>query len=69
MCGIIGIIGNKPACENTILCLDALQHGGIQSTGIIFYDSNNNRFNAPIRDIGFVEDVFYRKNRNILNRR
>jgi len=44
MCGIIGIISNKPVCEDLVRGLHALQHRGIQSSGMISYNSLNRSF-------------------------
>jgi amidophosphoribosyltransferase len=58
MCGIIGIIGNKAVCEDLVKGLHALQHRGIQSSGMISYNSRERKFSPPIRGQGSSTEVF-----------
>ena len=58
MCGIIGIISNKPVGEHLIRGLHALQHRGIQSSGMISYNSQERKFSPPIRGQGSSTEVF-----------
>jgi len=58
MCGIIGIISNKPVCEDLVRGLHALQHRGIQSSGMISYNSLKRKFSSPIRGQGSSTEVF-----------
>ncbi len=58
MCGIIGMIGNGPVCDDLIRGLHALQHRGIQSSGMISYHSLEGKFSPPIRGAGSSTEVF-----------
>lgn len=58
MCGIIGIISNAPVCKDLIRGLDALQHRGIQSSGMISYNSLDEKFSPPVRGEGSSTEVF-----------
>jgi len=58
MCGIIGLIGNKPVCHDLVRGLHALQHRGIQSTGLISYSSLKGNFSPPVRGKGSSTEVF-----------
>jgi amidophosphoribosyltransferase len=58
MCGIIGIIGNRPVSRYVVRGLQALQHRGIQSSGLISYSSEAQRFSYPIRGAGSSSEVF-----------
>ena len=60
MCGIIGIIGNRPVSREVVRGLQALEHRGIQSSGLISYSSAAQRFSYPIRGAGSGSDVFRR---------
>ncbi len=67
MCGVIGIFSNQPVAVDVVRGLNALQHRGIQSSGLIIYDSFQNIFTSPIRGVGASTDVF--RNVNIHERR
>jgi amidophosphoribosyltransferase len=54
MCGIIGIIGNKPISRLIYHGLFSVQHRGQSSAGKLTYDGNIH----IIKDIGLVRDVF-----------
>lgn len=58
MCGVIGIIGNEPVCKELVRGLHALQHRGIQSSGMISYSSVEGKFSPPIRGQGSSTEVF-----------
>ena len=58
MCGVIGIIGNQPVCEDLVRGLHALQHRGIQSSGMISHSSVEQKFSPPIRGQGSSTEVF-----------
>ncbi|MFH1211943.1 MAG: amidophosphoribosyltransferase [Candidatus Woesearchaeota archaeon] len=58
MCGIFGVISNKPVCKDVVNALHALEHRGIQSSGIISYDSSREKFSSPIRSTGSSTEVF-----------
>jgi len=58
MCGIVGIIGNRPVSEDVVRGLHALQHRGIQSSGLISYSSAAQRFSYPIQGAGSSNEVF-----------
>lgn len=58
MCGIIGIISNKPVCHDLVRGLHALQHRGVQSTGLISFNSPGSKFSPPIRGEGSSTEVF-----------
>src|SRR3989338_2463606 len=48
MCGIVGVIGEKPVALEIYLGLLALKHRGTNSSGILTYDHNDNRFYLKI---------------------
>jgi amidophosphoribosyltransferase len=54
MCGIVGIIGNKPVSHLIYHSLFAIQHRGQSSAGKITYDGNIH----VTKDVGLVRDVF-----------
>ena len=54
MCGIIGIIGNKPVSHLLYHGLFAIQHRGQSSAGKLTYDGNIHIY----KDFGLVRDVF-----------
>ncbi len=58
MCGIVGIISNQPVCGDLEAALVALEHRGRDSTGIIGFDTKNNKFGQPIRGAGSSSEVF-----------
>jgi amidophosphoribosyltransferase len=58
MCGVIGIISNGPVCKDLIRGLHALQHRGIQSSGMISYNSLEEKFSPPVRGEGSSTEVF-----------
>lgn len=62
MCGVIGILSNRPVAVDAVGGLNALQHRGIQSSGLISYDSSQNTFTSPIRGVGASTDVFRNMN-------
>ncbi len=55
MCGIIGIIGEKPVSRLIYHSLFAIQHRGQSSAGKLTYDGNIH----VTKDAGLVRDVFY----------
>jgi amidophosphoribosyltransferase len=57
MCGIIGIIGNKPVSRLVYHGLFSIQHRGQSSAGKLTYDGNIHVY----KDSGFVRDVFNEK--------
>jgi amidophosphoribosyltransferase len=57
MCGVVGIISNKPVRQDVVRGLHALQHRGIQSSGLISYHSLEGKFSAPIRGAGSSTEV------------
>ena len=54
MCGIVGIIGNKPVSRLIYHSLFAIQHRGQSSAGKLTYDGNIH----VTKDAGLVRDVF-----------
>jgi len=54
MCGIVGIIGNKPVSRYIYHSLFAIQHRGQSSAGKLTYDGNIH----VIKDAGLVRDIF-----------
>jgi amidophosphoribosyltransferase len=54
MCGIVGIIGNKPVSRLIYHSLFAIQHRGQSSCGKLTYDGNIH----VIKDSGLVREVF-----------
>ncbi len=54
MCGIVGIIGNKPVSHLIYHSLFAIQHRGQSSAGKLTYDGNIH----VTKDSGLVRDVF-----------
>jgi amidophosphoribosyltransferase len=54
MCGIIGIIGNKPVSRLVYHGLFSIQHRGQSSAGKLTYDGNIHVY----KDAGLVRDVF-----------
>lgn len=54
MCGIVGIIGNKPVSRFIYHSLFAIQHRGQSSAGKLTYDGNIHVF----KDYGLVRDIF-----------
>jgi len=54
MCGIVGIIGNKPVSRLIYHSLFAIQHRGQSSAGKITYDGNIH----VTKDAGLVRDIF-----------
>jgi amidophosphoribosyltransferase len=55
MCGIVGIIGDKPVSRLIYHSLFAIQHRGQSSAGSLIYDGNIH----VTKDAGLVRDVFY----------
>ncbi len=54
MCGIVGIIGNKPVSRLIYHSLFAIQHRGQSSAGKLTYDGNIH----VVKDVGLVRDIF-----------
>jgi amidophosphoribosyltransferase len=54
MCGIVGIIGNKPVSSFIYHSLFSIQHRGQSSTGKLTYDGNIHVY----KDAGLVREVF-----------
>ena len=54
MCGIVGIIGNKPVSRLIYHSLFSIQHRGQSSAGKLTYDGNIH----VIKDAGLVRDIF-----------
>ncbi|RKX48490.1 MAG: glutamine phosphoribosylpyrophosphate amidotransferase, partial [Thermotoga sp.] len=54
MCGVVGIIGNKPVSRLIYHALISLQHRGQSSAGKLTYDGNVHMH----KDYGLVRDVF-----------
>ena len=54
MCGIVGIIGDKPVSRLIYHSLLAIQHRGQSSAGKLTYDGNIHVF----KDAGLVRDIF-----------
>ena len=54
MCGIVGIIGNKPVSHLIYHSLFAIQHRGQSSVGKLTYDGNIH----VTKNVGLVRDVF-----------
>ena len=54
MCGIVGVIGNKPVSRFIYHSLFAIQHRGQSSAGKLTYDGNIHVF----KDHGLVRDIF-----------
>jgi len=55
MCGIVGIIGNKPVSRLIYHSLFAIQHRGQSSAGKLTYDGNIH----VTKDVGLVRDIFF----------
>jgi amidophosphoribosyltransferase len=54
MCGIVGIIGNRPVSRLIYHSLFAIQHRGQSSAGKLTYDGNIH----VTKDVGLVRDIF-----------
>ncbi len=54
MCGIVGIIGNKPVSRLIYHSLFSIQHRGQSSAGMLLYDGNIN----VTKDAGLVREIF-----------
>ena len=54
MCGIVGIIGDKPVSRLIYHSLFSIQHRGQSSAGKLTYDGNIH----VVKDAGLVRDVF-----------
>lgn len=54
MCGIVGIIGNKPVSRLIYHSLFSIQHRGQSSAGMLMYDGNIN----VTKDAGLVREIF-----------
>jgi amidophosphoribosyltransferase len=57
MCGLFGIIGQKPIAESIYHGMIQLQHRGQDAAGIFTYDPITNK-HAIHKDLGLVRDVF-----------
>jgi len=56
MCGVVGIVGNKPVNQALYDALTVLQHRGQDAAGIVTYSENGLHRR---KDNGFVRDVFH----------
>jgi amidophosphoribosyltransferase len=56
-CGVFGVFGHDDAATLTALGLHALQHRGQEASGIVSFDDRDFYVH---RDLGLVDDVFYR---------
>ncbi|HDO19373.1 MAG TPA: amidophosphoribosyltransferase [Thermoplasmatales archaeon] len=54
MCGVVGMIGNKPVSRLIYHALFSLQHRGQSSAGKLTYDGNIHMY----KDYGLVRDIF-----------
>jgi len=54
MCGIVGIIGNKPVSRLIYHSLFSIQHRGQSSAGMLVYDGNIH----VTKDVGLVREIF-----------
>ncbi len=54
MCGIVGIIGEKPVSRLIYHSLFSLQHRGQSSAGMLIYDNNIN----VTKEVGLVREIF-----------
>ena len=54
MCGIVGIIGNKPVSRLIYHSLFSIQHRGQSSAGMLMYDGNIH----VTKDAGLVREIF-----------
>ena len=54
MCGIVGIIGEKPVSRLIYHSLFSLQHRGQSSAGMLIYDNNIH----VTKDVGLVREIF-----------
>ncbi len=59
MCGIVGIIGDKPVSRYIYHSLFSVQHRGQSSAGMILYDGNIH----VTKDAGLVREVFYEESK------
>jgi len=59
MCGIVGIIGDKPVSRFIYHSLFSVQHRGQSSAGMILYDGNIH----VTKDAGLVREVFYEESK------
>ena len=54
MCGIVGIIGEKPVSRLIYHSLFSLQHRGQSSAGMLIYDNNIHM----TKEVGLVREIF-----------